>query len=320
MRAYRNGPAIKTLGSEVHIFKLPVEIILMIGSYLSHESLALLCLRNTYLRDVFSHEISASSIASSALLWAVKVGQSATFSFALRCGANVNSTGQGVRTALSFAAERGDVLMVEILLAKEVLVTKDISVSFQWAASNGHVDVIDSLLRMKHGSIECALLCATSNYHPEAVARLIRDADLDLYGEDLMCTAAGYRGINLDLDLGNDTAALVKLYLAAGVPANAYNSSGMSALQVASKNNLKAMEALMAAGADVNDQKYDSETPLMRAVRFEFMDGVDVLIRARDIKLDLQDNVGNTALSIAESYGTCKTIVAVLLAAGAQGR
>jgi ankyrin repeat protein len=170
------------------------------------------------------------------------------------------------------------------------------------------VTAMESLLGVciedDHCHIERALTVATLNGNAIKVKELLerKIMDLDRNGGAMLCSAA--------LD-GHEE--IVKLYLAAGVDKNACDGCGRSALYLASGYHSKIMELLITAGADINSQDVDCQTPLMRAADKGHKEGVEILLEEGSIDIDHEDKDGETALSLAEQSGH-KEIVALFCA------
>lgn len=91
----------------------------MIGEYLSPSSLASLCSESKRLRAVFADRFRIG-IASLALLGAAQIGDIKTAQQAIKeVTVDVNHFSRECRTPLSFAPERGDVIMTRLLLKAE---------------------------------------------------------------------------------------------------------------------------------------------------------------------------------------------------------
>jgi ankyrin repeat protein len=60
------------------------------------------------------------------------------------------------------------------------------------------------------------------------------------------------------------------------------------------------MKLLITAGADINSQDVDCQTPLMRAADEGHKEGVEILLKEGSIDIDHEDKGGETAMSLAE--------------------
>ncbi|KAG9497732.1 hypothetical protein J7337_010603 [Fusarium musae] len=80
-------------------------------------------------------------------------------------------------------------------------------------------------------------------------------------------------------------------------------------------NQVKSMEVLISAGADVNQQSYDGLTALMVAAKTENVESVKMLLKSRS-NVNLCDEEGTTALHRA-SMKANPEVISLLLAAGA---
>jgi len=97
----------------------------------------------------------------------------------------------------------------------------------------------------------------------------------------------------------------------AKVPTNA----DMEIFEACTKGNLKAVEALIAGGTDLNQLGPDQNTPLMIAITFDQSDVTKALING-GAKLDLKNKDGTTALISAAFFGQPE-VVKLLLEKGA---
>jgi hypothetical protein len=97
---------------------------------------------------------------------------------------------------------------------------------------------------------------------------------------------------------------LVEALIAAGADVNLADESGGTALMLAGYTGIKVVDLLLTAGAEANARAKDGRTPLIHAaqavgVRLGSLEIVKALIRA-NADLNARDNFGRTALSIAE--------------------
>lgn len=133
---------------------------------------------------------------------------------------------------------------------------------------------------------------------------------VDLNASDIFAAAAG--------GPPGEIASLAR----AGADLNAGNQNGWTPLMVAaSRGNLRAVDELLAAGADPNitsrTEHYSGFTALMAAAYYGHPEVVETLVKA-GAELDAADNhyYGETALMLAVKRG-CPRTVRILLAGGA---
>ena len=93
----------------------------------------------------------------------------------------------------------------------------------------------------------------------------------------------------------------------AKAPANA----DMEVFEACTKGNLKAVEAHIAGGTDLNQRGPDQNTPLIVAITFGRLDVAKALIKA-GAKLDLKNKDGTTALIGAAFFGQPEIVKALL--------
>ncbi|KAF5250142.1 hypothetical protein FANTH_4624 [Fusarium anthophilum] len=97
---------------------------------------------------------------------------------------------------------------------------------------------------------------------------------------------------------------------------NTIDDTGESPLYLATDlNQVRSMEVLISAGADVNQQSYDGQTPLMVAVWAENIESIKMLLKSKS-NVNLCDEEGVTALHWA-SETVNPEVISLLLAAGA---
>ncbi|KAF5621170.1 ankyrin repeat PH and SEC7 domain protein [Fusarium sp. NRRL 52700] len=97
---------------------------------------------------------------------------------------------------------------------------------------------------------------------------------------------------------------------------NTIDETGDSPLLLATgRNQVRSMEVLISAGADVNQQSYDGGTPLMAAVCAENVESVKMLLKSKS-NVNLCNEQGATALHFASKTANPE-VISLLLAAGA---
>ncbi|KAG4267020.1 hypothetical protein FPRO04_04632 [Fusarium proliferatum] len=97
---------------------------------------------------------------------------------------------------------------------------------------------------------------------------------------------------------------------------NTIDGAGESPLLLATqRNQIRSMEVLISAGADVNQQSYDGRSPLMVAAGEQNVESVKMLLKSKS-KVDLCNDEGATALHHA-SMEAEPEVISLLLAAGA---
>ncbi|KAF5582308.1 ankyrin repeat PH SEC7 domain-containing protein [Fusarium pseudocircinatum] len=97
---------------------------------------------------------------------------------------------------------------------------------------------------------------------------------------------------------------------------NTIDGAGDTPLILATaKNQVRSMEVLISAGADVNQQSYDGWTPLMAAVNLENVEAVKLLLKSKS-DVNLCDEEGVTAFYWASQTANPE-VISLLLASGA---
>lgn len=113
----------------------------------------------------------------------------------------------------------------------------------------------------------------------------------------------------------------LKLLVKSKVDLEKKDSKGSTILAwaVDMKIDLKYVVMLVNAGADVNTQNHEGETPLMIATQTRELETMNFLIRS-GAKLDIQDKDGDTALTRAVTDSSDPAVVTTLIKSGANLR
>jgi Ankyrin repeats (3 copies)/Domain of unknown function (DUF3471) len=134
----------------------------------------------------FSSPVAFSQNAKQELndqFWeAVRRGDAAAVTSLLDKGAEVNAKFRYGATALFKAAERGNVEIVKILLARGADVTvKDTfygATAMTWALDNGHVEIVSALLEKQPASVNDILMSGVMRARAELVKLALAKGDL----------------------------------------------------------------------------------------------------------------------------------------------
>ena len=226
-------------------------------------------------------------------------------------------------TAMMFAAEAGNLDVVEYLLAMRADVNlknpRNGDTALIFAVAAGNLDVVNVLLRHPGVRLDqtnnfgiCALVIAAYNGHAVIVNTLL-DAGADVnfasLDEYIALMIASGRG---KLDVVN---ALLKR---PGIRLEQTTDDGRYALgEAAVEGHADIVNALLDGGADVNftDPK-NGEAALIFASRAGKLDVVNLLLKRPGIRLEQTSNTGLCALAVAADNGHAD-IVNALLDAGA---
>ncbi len=135
-----------------------------------------------------------------------------------------------------------------------------------------------------------------------------------------------YNGTNKDVFFRACEAGIkrnVERYLKANCSVKIFNEEGLTPLHVSTVDgkSVKITTLLLNAGADVNAMSDEKKgcplTPLMYACCCQNTKAVDILLRSKNLQIDVCNKDGNTALHFAAKLG-CEIIVRKLVAAGAR--
>lgn len=94
---------------------------------------------------------------------------------------------------------------------------------------------------------------------------------------------------------------IIKLLVEAGANINAQNMYGDTSLIVESEGNFDIVNFLIDSGADLNIKNKNGETALFRAITFNDINIVNLLLKQPSIDINIQNNDGNTVLIYAVS-------------------
>ena len=184
----------------------------------------------------------------------------------------------------------------------------------------GAVEVTEAISKL--GEVLQGVLLA--EMPPDQVAQLLNrmqraeaEFDLQVAREDQSLLTSGHTDIVAAA--GNDDFPTVQAYLNSGADPNSADTLGVSVLhKAASKGNVSMVEALIAAGADVNPLPTGSEigSPLIFAATAGRAEAVRILIEAGADLEYYRSFPADTALARAAQAGSTES-VRILLEAGA---
>ena len=198
-----------------------------------------------------------------------------------------------------------------------------------WAAENGHIDIVKSLLaigvdvnaRDGAGRGNTALLCAVWSVSFPIVRLLIKKgADVNL-GNSIwtplmwaawMMSQTWSRGPSK-----KDVLAILKLLLAKGAKVNVRGRAGQTALFIAaSVGDVATLRALIRAGANIHTRTKNGNGALMGAVQNHNSPTIEFLLK-RGVNVNAKNKEGKTALAFAEEC-EADEIVQLLVQHGAR--
>jgi ankyrin repeat protein len=244
-------------------------------------------------------------------------------------GAQVN---QPVRykTALMHAASEGHTEIVKFLLAKgaEVNAQTDEGTALMMAVTGGRAEIVKLLLdagaevNVKNRLGDSALIMSARRSIPEM--NPLRGQPLPVASAEIMQLLLAHSADpNFSGQWGHtalmeaNTAAKVKLLVAAGGQVNATDEAGETALMRAvDRGEVEVVEALLNSRADstVRDQK--GETALLRALAKGSIETAHLLVQAKIGDVNSQNENGETLLMCAARLGDPE-LVRTLLRRGA---
>lgn len=290
----------------------------------------------TVVREILAYSVDLNRqgpFKDTALMLAADRGLAGMVNALLKAGADPHSVDEFGRNALIFGASSGDSKVVQLLLSaglKADAKDKYGDTALMAAAAAGNPESVRLLL--KNG----AEVNATNSRRQTA----------------LLSGATGDSGFSI-LEMGRPHAdvpedkihrdVVVSLLLDAGARINARGWFGETPLFSLEENAVRELirrhadlearnnfgetplietlsgsiaDILIKAGADVNARDEDGKTALIRAAESNYVDKLEVLVKATGIRLELRDNDGETALMRARAKNLPAS-VALLVAAGA---
>ncbi len=189
-----------------------------------------------------------------------------------------------LKSSLIIATKRNSVVVMEKLLQAGVSVeTKDIFGRrlFHWAAQKGHVAAIKILLN-HNADIEASWgvlglhpfhLAASSGQVDCLISLLELGADLEAH------TSCGWTPLNCAVRYGRDNC--VKALLTMGADINARDCAGMTPLDTVIQSpmgTISCLKMLITYGAQINRRSDNGYTPLYRAMKAEKLEFITLLL------------------------------------------
>ncbi|GAB4813601.1 hypothetical protein N2152v2_000647 [Parachlorella kessleri] len=237
----------------------------------------------------------------------------------LAAGCNINShcNAKGA-TALHIAASKGDTAIMEALVAAGAdcgAVDIEGRSPLAWAARYENTKAVQRLLELGAPVDASALTAAavTANTRPLKELLTATGADApNLPGVDAALRAAASRGQLFS----------VKALLSAGLPADAQDSQGRTALLCAADSkpyaSLECVKVLLAAGASVDKRDGQGRTALMCVSKSRAARTAEIIqiLLAAGASVDARDKQGQTAIMYA-AQGDSADAIRALAAAGA---
>jgi ankyrin repeat protein len=251
----------------------------------------------------------------------------------LKAGANPHVTDNYGRGALIFGAGSGNADVVRLLLAAGLKGNehdKYGDTALMAAAASGNPECVGLLLKSgakvnaRNKRRQTALLSATSGdagfsvddagrEHADVPADMIRrDAVVKMLADTgAKINARGWDGETALFSLEDDA---VRELLRHQVNLEVRDNYGETALIETVSPSIA--DLLIKAGASVNARDNKGETALIRAAENNYVDKIEVLVKAPRIDLELRDNEGRTALMKARA-AHLEGCVQALISAGA---
>jgi len=270
---------------------------------------------------------------STALMLAAERGNPEIVGALLKAGANPRTVDDAGRGALIFGAGSGNAKVVELLIAagsKADEKDKYGDTALMAAAASGNPESVRLLLskgakvNTQNGRRQTALLSGATGddgfgiiefgrghgripeelIHRDAVVKMLLDAGANINWH-------GWFGETALFSLKDDA---VQELINHRINLEARNDYGETALIATVSDSIA--EILVKAGANVNAQDKNGRTALMVAAENNYVDKLEVLVKAKGIRLDQRDKKGETALMKARAK-KLENSIRVLVSAGA---
>jgi len=253
------------------------------------------------------------------LLEAVKRRDEKAFAALLRARADVNAAQPDGSTALAWAVHLGERRMAEALLdsgAKVNTADEYGETPVTLAAANGDAGLVERLVaaggnaRDARWNGETAVMIAAGAGSLDAVRQLVQHgADVNLAEPRGGQTALMWAAAEGHSDV---VAGLVGM----GANVDAASGTGFTPLVFAAiKNVVPSMKTLLAAGANPNAALRSGATPIIVAMQYRHTDAALALLEA-GANINARDRAGNTMLHLAAQTGDM-ALVRAFLAKGA---
>jgi ankyrin repeat protein len=196
-----------------------------------------------------------------------------------------------------------------------------------WAAFNGHIEIVKSLIakgvdvnaRDRDGRGNSALICAIWSVDVPMVRLLIRngaDANTGNSNWTPVMTAAWAMG-SLRRQSKKNVLPILKLLLAKGAKVNARDRAGQTALSLAAAvGDVAALRVLLRAGAYIHIRDRKGNGALMGAVQHHNSETIKFLLE-QGINANARNKEGKTVLAYAEEC-EADEIVQLLVQHGAR--
>ena len=220
---------------------------------------------------------------------------------------------EGIQLALMFASYYGNVEIVQCLKERVGVKIQDESemTAIMCASSNGHPQVVELLLK-DNGDVNAqnengwtALMKASQNGHTQVVELLLKEhADINFQTND------GATAFMLASESGH--TQVVELLLKDHAEINLQTNDGVTALLVACQNgHTQVVELLLKEHANINLQTNDGTTALMLVSKNGHFQIVELLLKEH-ADINLQRNDGATALMLASENGHTQVVELLL--------
>ena len=257
-----------------------------------------------------------------AMVDAATKGDVATVARLLKAGVSADARDKDGLTALNWAAYDGHLDVVKALVAHKATVDADFN-DMRWtplmnAAAMGHLDVVTYLVAHKADvnalskQNQSSLAEAAFGEHTD-VAKFLLD-----HGADLEATAVdGRTPLFAAVEDVKDDTSLVKLLLARGAKTDVLDRDGDNLLEkAAASGNVEVAQILIARKLEVTGKTKGGYTPLEFAARTGKIKMIEYLL-AHGADVDVANDAGQTPMMVAAAKGF-PDAVAFLLDHGAK--
>ncbi|RYP64180.1 hypothetical protein DL771_008871 [Monosporascus sp. 5C6A] len=234
----------------------------------------------------------------------------------------IDATTKRGMTPLHVAAQAGHADIVEILLqhkAKTDLTDRESKAALHLAAENGHLPCVETLLQPEYGADpkavdsqeSTALHLAAQNGHLAVVERLCAFKDIIWMKDGSHYTAFD---LVVNRDKVKEVEEFIRILKDTADDGTEFVRGGSPLQVIARHKNMDILRLLLDRGWKCDSKDTTGATPLHRAVMYNFVQGIELLLQNPLSDITARDAYGSTVMH----YATTPEVANSLLKAGAE--